>query len=241
MSNQSAYSLTLKNSIASCMTGISASNIIDLVVSSPTRRLTSTLSSSSSSSLATSYSVSTTQTGVTYSSLSSQLETNIANGEFDSFLNYYATVYNTPGFVNATSTSASTVNDLASTSSNNDNSGLNDGEIAGIVIGVTAALVLFCAFSYYFVYYHSSTSSKKKSSTSHGPGGGKTSSVDEDVKKTEMRPSGLSAPRKLSDSSITTMDTLEAAPVVGVTHNILHEAAAPVTSSGVIVDKAENN
>jgi hypothetical protein len=240
MSNQSAYSLTLKNSIARCMTGITASNIIDLVVSSSSRRLTLTLSSSSSSSsLLTSYTVSTTETGVTYSSLSSQLSTNIENGEFDGFLNYYATVYNTPGFVNATSSTVTTVNDLAAPPSSNDATGLNDGEIAGIVIGVTAAVALCCALSYYFIYYQSSILSKQKSSTSR-PGGGKAS-TDEDLKKTEMRPStagAVSAPRHLSDSSISTMDTVEAPPVVGMTHNVLHEVAPPV-ASGIIEDKAE--
>jgi hypothetical protein len=182
MSNQTAYQSTLVNAIAACMEGIDANNILNLVVSSDDgrRKLRSSQSkrqgwipfiSTTDDAIDASYVVSTTEVGVTYSSLTSELNTNIANGDFSGYLTFYSGVYSTPGFVNVTSSAAVTSNNLASSSNNS--SGLQDGAIAGVVVGGFAGVVILIALGYW------SFSQRSKNIPSHRKNyPSKSSSID---------------------------------------------------------------
>ncbi len=180
MSNISAYSLTLKTSIASCMTGLTASNIINLNVytGSTTGRRLFTLPASlrspfnvkvdvlatSSNSIYTNYTVSTTQSGVTYDSLSTQLSDNIANGVFDSYLKQYSSVYGAPGFANATSTVVTTTNGLAVSNGSSDSNGLSRSAVAGIVVGGIGFGLLVIFLGYYLFFRRPAPTKKRQES-----------------------------------------------------------------------------
>lgn len=152
-SDPTNYQLTLTNSIAACMEGISASDITNLVVSSysGSRRSLLSIAASTSTAISASYVVTTHAAGVTYNSLSSQLTNNIATGVFDTNLNTYSAIYSTPGFVNTTSNSVTTVNLVDNSDGGND--GLSTTAVIGIAIGATAlGIIVIAAFSYCYIY-----------------------------------------------------------------------------------------
>jgi hypothetical protein len=243
MSNQSAYSLTLTSSIAACMTGILPQNIQDLVVTSAavpppatTRKLSSsgnnhlrklflsltitTTSTSDTAAIQATYTVATTETGVTYTSLTNQLNANIANGVFTSNLNTYSQLYRTPGFINATSTPVSTTDNLSNDDDGNDSNGLKGGVIAGIVVGAFAGGFALCALSYWF-YYQRSKRIPKLTPLSYP----KISVDNPAVKASEMTAAGSSAP-PASAEAVSNNNYGNNNSQYETTHNILLTASA---------------
>jgi hypothetical protein len=73
-----------------------------------------------SSSISVSYVVTSQQIGATYSQLSSQLQSSVSSGLFDTYLTQYATLLGAPGFVNCTSTNVSTADLLPYTADDDD-------------------------------------------------------------------------------------------------------------------------
>ena len=159
-SNVTSYSNTLKMSIASCMSDVSPSNIINLVVtdvasSSIMQRMGASLLASSGS-INTVYDVSVRDPSLSYNSLSSQLSTAVSDGTFTSNLQTYSTSTGATGFATASSTSVTTA-DLLDDDGGSDDKSLSAGAIAGIAIGCAAFMALLGAAVYY--YFSSSAGS----------------------------------------------------------------------------------
>eukprot|EP01033_Poteriospumella_lacustris_P012048 gene12048-8604_t len=143
------YSLALTNAIASCMVGVSASDIRNLVVVpyAGSRRVLRVGALAAAASLATyEIYVASPTAETSAASLSAQLETSLSTGAFDTALNTFATVYSAPGLEGCTSSSATIVNVSGSSDGNSDK--LSAGAIAGIVIGCVAGVVLIAACGY---------------------------------------------------------------------------------------------
>eukprot|EP01034_Spumella_vulgaris_P021434 gene21434-27465_t len=183
-SQLTANTNALLSSIAQCMTGVGPSNIQGLVVSAGARRLTEKLNlrvvsvrvlATSSGSVVASYVVATNAAGASYSDLSTQLSTNVANGQFNSYLTTATVAYGgSPALATSTSDSVATTN-LVSGGSNNDNS-LSTGATVGIAVGCAGFVVLIFGLAYFFMYKKSSSSdgaplakSSASSSSSSGP------------------------------------------------------------------------
>jgi len=148
------------------MTGVTASNIVNLVVTSYTASSSSaypfsvpylrkkqvegtvtaaaiTTTTTTTNSISASYDVyvASPTTGMTYDTLVSQLNTAVTGTTFTTLLTTYSAVYSTPGYNSVTSStiqSTSNTNSVSSTSSSSN--ALSNGAIAGIVI---ACIVMF--------------------------------------------------------------------------------------------------
>ena len=150
----------LKASIALCMVGVDSTNIQNLVVTAATRRLTEQLHlrvasvkvmAATSGSIAATYVVAVNTAGASYSTLSSELATNVANGNFDTFLATETTVYGgSPALAESTSTNVATTNLVTGTSSSD--KGLSTGATVGIALGCAGFVVLIFGLAYFFMY-----------------------------------------------------------------------------------------
>lgn len=153
-SNVTAYSLTLRQSIAACMAGVSSANIINLVVtegasSSVHHQSNQKAVLSSTSQIHTAYDVSVRDASLSYSSLSSQLSTAVESGQFDTYLTDFAQQTGAVGFVDATSTTVTTEDLEPSDDDDDKKTGFTSGEIAGVVVGSLAVLLILGTLSYF--------------------------------------------------------------------------------------------
>jgi hypothetical protein len=139
---------TLKTSIASCMTGVSPTNIINLVViAGSRRRLSNHNDIALMSSVSAAYTVSVTGAGLSYDTLSTELKTSVEGGQFNIYLHDTAILY---GATDLSTASSSTVNTINKTPSSSSSSSLSGGAIAGIVIAVIVCILLIGGFVFYF-------------------------------------------------------------------------------------------
>ena len=158
-SDVSLYADTLKMSIAACMTGVSSANVVNLIVTGVSsssssgnfhilslRRHSDAFTPLASSQINAAYDISVTNSAGTYSSLSSELQSAVADGNFNDYLNTYSTQTGATGFQGATSSSVETTD----IDDDSDNKKLTPGVIAGIVIGIIAVCLLIGAGAYYF-------------------------------------------------------------------------------------------
>lgn len=138
------------------MTGVSSSNILNLqvtgVASAAARQDTTlfvhTLRLASSSQVNAAYEVSVHDASLSYDSLSQELSTAVESGQFDTYLSTYGAQTGAVGFVGATSTAVTTDNE-ESGDGNDDKNGFTSGEIAGIVIGSVAVLLVLFTCGYF--------------------------------------------------------------------------------------------
>lgn len=157
--------LALQSSIAACMSGVTSSNVLNLVVTDSTStnaahhmmlRLSSVAVSDVTSTASYSIYVANADSATSYSTLSNQLQTAVSQGTFNTLLQAYATQYGATSLSFVTSNSVATENLVPSDSGSDD--GLSDGAIAGIVIGsVVGASLLFAVV--YYLHTRSSGSS----------------------------------------------------------------------------------
>jgi len=154
----------LKNTIASCMTGVNPSNVKILNVTSASRRRLSFYSESTASSGISTLYVVSLASQYSLSDLQSQLESSTSSGFFNKQLTANAEKFGAAGFVNATSTgviiitvaptNAPSLPPSPGSSSNNNNSNkLSAGAIAGITIMSVVVVMALLAAVYYFFYF----------------------------------------------------------------------------------------
>lgn len=165
-SSNSNYTVTLTTSIAACMTDVSLSDIVNLVVTDGSTSTTASAAdtlrrkrdiaitdASTTDSIIASYDVyvATPSSEVTYETLVSQLRAAVSGTTFITLLATYSAVYSTPGFSNVTastllSTSDSSYTPSTTSSTNgNDEITLSVGAISGIAIG--GFVLLACCFT----------------------------------------------------------------------------------------------
>lgn len=158
LQNTTAYVLTITNAVVASVKGITLSDITDFVMYPPADTLTlsqlsfiqimtsSSLSSdpSTSTTLSFSYTIISTNSAVTANGLSSELTTSINNGDFDSFLSYFAKIFGATGL--EAGADAGTFSTSSSSSSNN--SSLNGGIIAIIVLVVVLVVAVTVGVCY---------------------------------------------------------------------------------------------
>lgn len=150
--------MTLKASIAGCMTGVTASNTVNLVVADGTTT-TSALSLrkkrvATTDSIIAEYVVCIADptSGVTYDTLVTELDAAVSCSTFTTLLTTYSAVYSIPGYSSMTSSTIdSTADSNSSSGSSKKKDGLSGGAIAGIVIAcvVAAALCIGLAVFYF--------------------------------------------------------------------------------------------
>lgn len=159
-SDASAYSLTLKQTIASCFTGATTSSVTNLVVtdgpsSSAAALLDHYLSVRvahrilAGSSILTTYTVTLVNSLLSADSVAGELQNAVANGKFDNNLHAYAQANGATGFETATSSSVDVTVEGDDDGGGSDNK-LSTGAIVGIAIGAFAALVLVLGAVWYF-------------------------------------------------------------------------------------------
>jgi hypothetical protein len=138
------------------MVGIDPEDITDLVVLPPSRRLRSIdmeSNSNTSAAILTSYVVRTSNTSLSYSSLSAQLVNAVNTGTFNTILSTNAQVSGATALEGCTSSPVTTVPIDTSSSSDSADS-LSGGAIAGIVIGVVVGVALIAAVIYYYLVHN---------------------------------------------------------------------------------------
>lgn len=156
------YNAILEETIADCMTGINPQDITNFVVSSfsssslsaSSRRLRSffsietTVTATNNNAIQTSYVVQSSDSSLTYASVSAQLTSAIDNGVFNDILNSNAQTAGATALEGCTSSVVTTVPIDNNTSSSSTT--LSGGAIAGIVIGIVVGLGVLFAIGYYY-------------------------------------------------------------------------------------------
>lgn len=153
------------------MTGVSSSNVINLVVSSASSSSSIALlraAATTSSSISASYQVSVQDSALSYSSLSSQLASAVQSGLFDSYLHTNALESGAVGFANATSSSVSTEN-LEDSGSGGDKK-LSNGVITGIALACAAFVLLVGVAGYFYLRPLQGSSGAGVAATAGGAG-----------------------------------------------------------------------
>jgi hypothetical protein len=171
-SNKTLYGNTLALSIAACMEGVEAANIINLVATGASSSASvaalrgggaGTRVLASSSAISTSYDVSVRNAALSYDSLSQQLTTAVTTGMFNTYLATYSTTTGASGYEGATSDEVATAN--LQGGDNDSKKKVAGGVIAGIVLGCLAVILLI-AVGLYFSFRHRMGGA----SSSNGPG-----------------------------------------------------------------------
>lgn len=154
-STSSNYTTALKSSIAACMTGVSASDIVDLVVASRSssaavhsniRKMQVTAASDS---ISASYDISSSSSSITYTRLISELTTAISDSTFSGYLANYSVIYSAPGFANCTATLESTT-DTTNADDEEQRRPFSKDAVAGLVILGMIVLCCMCVASIYY-------------------------------------------------------------------------------------------
>ena len=141
---------------------VSTSSVLDLIVSdSATATATAALASlhlraadkgTSSDAVSLQYTIQVpSSSGVTYSQLSSALASSVQSGQFTTQMQGFATAQGVPELSSASSSSIETQDTSTPAGQDKDSNGLSAGAVAGIVIGVLAA-VLLCGFVVFRMY-----------------------------------------------------------------------------------------
>jgi hypothetical protein len=202
-----SYGIALKTAISACMNGVSANDIVNLVVSNSPVVVSTTgkylrnaqliIQATSGIAALVSYEVFIANPDIqlSYSSLSQQLTANVENGVFNQYLNIYSVQYNAPGLANCTSSAVSSENLSPATTTNNSKL-LSTGAIVGIAIGGTAGLILITSLVY-VVYQYCLADNAASTSAKHTS----DSAVGEAVPDSSMKSSVPSAPAVPSSTS----------------------------------------
>ena len=175
------YGNTLKQSIASTMRGVQASDITDLIVSDGAARTPGALRSTlhevvsrmlQASAVSLSYTITTT-TVYTASQLSAQLQQALASGDFNTVLQLLAFQNGATDLESATSLSTLETDIVPPTDDpeedKDDEEVLSTGAIIGIAIGGAAFLVIVGVLIWYFSSKSSSAVAPASMSTSVTP------------------------------------------------------------------------
>lgn len=177
-----AYSSALTQAILSCMLSLDTSNIINLMVTANSNRVrsqaattstsfTTSTTASTTSSILVAYEVYVHDASQSYASLSLQLNTAVSSGYFTANLQTYGGILGATELENATSTSVTTTNLLASNTGGGRGSSddLSGGEIAGVVIGSLAGVVLIALLVYCVMMHVYKAGTQTTRDTSPGP------------------------------------------------------------------------
>jgi len=164
------YDSTLIASIAECMSGVTSSNIDPFTVSAGSRRLLMKYTASATSNVIMYYTV-IVDSSYDYNSLSDELQSNIANGQFDSYLTTNAQTAGATPLTTCYSASATTtqtnVNSIDDdTNNSNSSGGLSKGGIAGVVIAILIVVAGLAVVAYLYWarrYFNRSNNDNKDS------------------------------------------------------------------------------
>ncbi len=170
IANEIANEQVLLSSIASCMVGITTDNINQLtVVSNGRRRMRRLVEDvkiqkegnavirTLASSISVSYVIATSTPGLTYSSISNELQTSVSNGTFDNYLNFYGQqVSGGSDLVGCTSTTIDIVDVIDNDDDHSSNGGINVPLAIGLAIGLFALCICTTGVVYYY-YFNSET------------------------------------------------------------------------------------
>lgn len=150
------YDAVLRSTIVASMTGVTANNIVDLVITSSGQRsaVNQRLRATSLGTVELAYTVSILNVGsvFTYIALAEQLKTAVSSGQFAATLQSLAATAGAIGMTETTSEPVRTVNTSPSDVNNinsNDATGLSIGAIVGIVIAALVVLALLVGGVYY--------------------------------------------------------------------------------------------
>ncbi|KAJ1418991.1 hypothetical protein B484DRAFT_481555 [Ochromonadaceae sp. CCMP2298] len=141
-SNRALYNLTLSETIASTMSGVSSQDVRNLDLTPPILASTIRLRMLAGDSVTATYDVSVRGANLNYDDLTSQLSEAVNDGTFDLLLTQYATANNATSLVAATSDSITTTDTSPYDSGKSDSNVLHDDAIAGIVVGTLVGCLL---------------------------------------------------------------------------------------------------
>ncbi len=135
----------IKKSIASCMTNVSVDDIISFQVTAVTSRrrqlMQSVSASASTDAINLIYTISVKFAGASYNTLSSQLQTNVATGVFNTYLAKYSSAIGATDLSGCSSSTVAT-SELSTSSSGGDTVMSSLPAIIGIAVG--GAVLLCC-------------------------------------------------------------------------------------------------
>jgi hypothetical protein len=142
-SNRALYNLTLSETIAASMSGVSPQDVQNLDLTSLTSLITPAIRMRmlADDSVTATYDVSVRDASLNYDDLTSQLSESVDDGTFDLLLTQYATTNGATGLADATS-GAVTTTDTSPNDSGSDSNVLHDDAIAGIVVGTLLGCLL---------------------------------------------------------------------------------------------------
>lgn len=151
------------------MTGIVADDITSFKVTAGTttrhRALTDLALTATTDSINLAYTVSAEFPGASYSALSTELSTSVANGTFDKYLNTYSTKNGVTDLIGCTSSSVETVQMSTSSSTDDEISGFFSlPVIIGVAVG--GAVLLCCIVAFTLWYCRRNKSSDRESLSS---------------------------------------------------------------------------
>lgn len=159
----------LSASIAQCMTGVTSQNIKYLNVTAPvaTRRNLRTVEElvlsavGTSNTVTASYYVAANVAGATYTSLSTELTTNVANGNFNGYLTNNTALFKGSSQLSTATSSSVTTSDVGFDDDfdlgNIGITTISAGAIAGIVIGAVCFCSCLLGGAYFFFFARKSS------------------------------------------------------------------------------------
>lgn len=171
--NEAVNSLVLRTTIATFMTGVDSDDILDLSIKDARRLLANlvekleihvTTRRLQSGAVNANYVVVAYGAGLSFESLTNQLNQAIQSNQFTTVLQKNANAANATALANAYSDTPASFVDLTPISNNNDDE-LSDGAIAGIVIGVIVFVLIVACIVGYFLFPEAFTDYMPKNSS----------------------------------------------------------------------------